>query len=123
MNILARIKEQSATLTKSQKRIADYILNHYAKAANMTASKLAETVNVSESTVVRFATELGYLGYPELTAALLDYLRSESSMLRRMESVSLALENQDVVSKVIHSDMDNLKTTLQKMNREEKHIG
>ena len=118
MNILTRIKEQSATFTKSQRRIADYLLNHYAQAANMTASKLAETVSVSESTVVRFATELGYLGYPELNAALSEYLRSESSMLHRMESVSLALENQDVVSKVIHSDIENLKTTLQKMNRD-----
>ena len=118
MNILTRIKEQSATFTKSQRRIADYLLNHYAQAANMTASKLAETVSVSESTVVRFATELGYLGYPELNAALSEYLRSESSMLHRMESVSLALENQDVVSKVIHSDIENLKTTLQKLNRD-----
>ena len=117
MNILARIKEQSANFTKSQKRIADYLTNHYAQAANMTAFKLAETVSVSESTVVRFATELGYLGYPELNAALAEYLRSESSMLRRMESVSLALENQDVISKVIQSDVDNLKTTLQQMNR------
>lgn len=119
MNILARIKEQSSALTKSQRRIADYLTQHYAQAANMTASKLAETVAVSESTVVRFATELGYEGYPELTAALLEYLRSESSMLHRMESVSSALENQDVLSKVIQSDADNLKTTLQQMNRTE----
>ncbi len=83
----------------------------------MTASKLAETVSVSESTVVRFATELGYLGYPELVAALQDYLRSESSMLKRMESVSSALENRDILSEVINSDIDNLKTTLQKMDK------
>ncbi|MBO5408410.1 MAG: MurR/RpiR family transcriptional regulator [Clostridia bacterium] len=117
MNVLARIKQQYSAFSKSQRRIADYVLNHYAQAANMTASKLADTVSVSESTVVRFATGLGYLGYPEFIDALLEYSRSESSMLKRMESLSLALENQDVLTKVIHSDIDNLKTSLHKIDR------
>ncbi len=116
MNILIRMKQQYATFSKSQKRIADYVLNHYAQAANMTAAKLADTVSVSESTVVRFATGLGYPGYPEFIDALLEYSRSESSMLKRMESLSLTLENQDVLTKVIHSDVENLKTTLHKMD-------
>ena len=108
MNVLVRMKEQYPAFSKSQRLIADYILKNYSQAANMTASKLAETVSVSESTVVRFATELGYLGYPELTAALLEYLRSESSMLRRVEAISSALENQDILTKVVNSDIDNL---------------
>lgn len=119
MNILARMKQQYSAFSKSQKRIADYILNHYAQAANMTASKLADTVSVSESTVVRFATGLGYLGYPEFIDALLEYSRSESSMLKRMESLSLTLENQDVLSKVVQSDIENLKTSLHKIDRNE----
>ncbi|MBP3447918.1 MAG: MurR/RpiR family transcriptional regulator [Clostridia bacterium] len=119
MNVLVRMKEQYPAFSKSQRLIADYILNNYSQAANMTASKLAETVSVSESTVVRFATELGYLGYPELTAALLEYLRSESSMLRRVEAISSALENQDILTKVVNSDIDNLKTSLQKMDKKE----
>ena len=119
MNVLVRIKEQYPAFSKSQRLIADYILKNYSQAANMTASKLAETVSVSESTVVRFATELGYLGYPELTAALLEYLRSESSMLRRVEAISSALENQDILTKVVNSDIDNLKTSLQKMDKKE----
>ena len=119
MNVLVRMKEQYPAFSKSQRLIADYILKNYSQAANMTASKLAETVSVSESTVVRFATELGYLGYPELTAALLEYLRSESSMLRRVEAISSALENQDILTKVVNSDIDNLKTSLQKMDKKE----
>lgn len=119
MNVLLRIKEQYSAFSKSQRLIADYILANYSQAANMTASKLAETVSVSESTVVRFATELGYLGYPEFTAALLEYLRSESSMLQRMEAVSSALENQDILTKVMNSDVDNLKTSLQKIDKKE----
>ena len=119
MNILARMKQQYSAFSKSQRRIADYILTHYAQAANMTASKLADTVSVSESTVVRFATGLGYLGYPEFIDALLEYSRSESSMLKRMESLSLTLENQDVLSKVVQSDIENLKTSLHKIDRNE----
>lgn len=118
MNILAAMKQQYPTFSKSQRRIADYILNHYAQAANMTASKLAETVLVSESTVVRFATGLGYPGYPEFIDALLEYSRSESSMVKRMESLSSTLENRDVLTQVLQSDTENLKTTLQKINRD-----
>lgn len=118
MNIHAKLQKQYPAFSKSQRRIADYILSHDSLAANMTASKLAETVMVSESTVVRFATGLGYLGYPEFIAALQEYLRSESSMLKRMESVSQALENQDILARVINSDMDNLKTTLHKIDRQ-----
>ena len=117
-NILSRINENYRFFSKSQKLIADYILNHFDKAANMTASKLAEIVSVSESTVVRFATELGYLGYPEFTEALLEYLRNESTIIKRMESVSQTLENQDILTKVINWDIDNLKSSLQKTDRE-----
>ncbi len=117
MNVLARIKEQYPAFSKSQRRIADYITANYSQAANMTASKLAETVSVSESTVVRFATELGYLGYPEFIASLMEYVRSESSMLERMEAISQTLENQDILTTVIHSDAENLKTTLSKIDK------
>ena len=65
-NLLDRVNDSFSGLSKRQKLIADYIINHYDKAAYMTASKLGETVGVSESTVVRFAVEIGYEGYPEL---------------------------------------------------------
>ena len=118
-NVLTRIKENYSEFSKSQKMIADYIMLNFDKAANMTASKLAEIVSVSESTVVRFATELGYLGYPEFIDSLLDYLRSESTIIKRMESISLTLENQDILTTVINSDIDNLKMSLAKVNRED----
>jgi DNA-binding MurR/RpiR family transcriptional regulator len=117
-NVLNKIKNQYGSFSKSQKLIADYILENFSQAANMTASRLAEIVLVSESTVVRFATELGYLGYPEFTDALLDYLRNESSILKRMESISVTLENQDILSTIINSDINNLKSTLHKVDRE-----
>ena len=116
-NVLNKIKNQYHSFSKSQKLIADYILENFSQAANMTASRLAEIVFVSESTVVRFATELGYLGYPEFTDALLDYLRNESTIIKRMESISVALENQDILSTIINSDINNLKSTLNKVDR------
>lgn len=116
-NVLNIIKKQYNSFSKSQKLIADYIIENFSLAANMTASKLAETVLVSESTVVRFATELGYLGYPEFTDALLDYIRNESTIIKRMESISVALENQDLLSTIINSDINNLKSTLSKVDR------
>ena len=69
-HLLTRIDLMMNSLSKGQKRIALFIEEHYDKAAFMTASKLGETVGVSESTVVRFATELGYDGYPKLQKAM-----------------------------------------------------
>ena len=64
-DLLKRIEELMPGFSKSQKLIANYILQHYEKAAYMTALKLGNAVNVSESTVVRFAIELGDEGYPQ----------------------------------------------------------
>ena len=69
-DILAVIQDNVAGFSKGQKLIANYILNYYDKAAFMTASKLGQKTGVSESTVVRFALELGYAGYPEMRKAL-----------------------------------------------------
>ena len=59
-DILAVIQENAPTFSKGQRKIANFILESYDKAAFMTASRLGKKVGVSESTVVRFASELGY---------------------------------------------------------------
>ena len=74
-NLIAMIEEGMHTFSKGQKRIANYILEHYDKAAYMTASKLGALVGVSESTVVRFAIELGFEGYPEMQKSLQELIR------------------------------------------------
>ena len=63
-DLMNKIQNNLSTFSKGQRLIAKYIIEHYDKAAFLTASKLGSTVGVSESTVVRFATELGYAGYP-----------------------------------------------------------
>ena len=74
-DILTRIQNEIHAFSKGQKKIASYILTNYDKAAFMTASRLGKTVEVSESTVVRFAVELGYAGYPEMQKALQEKYR------------------------------------------------
>ena len=83
IQLIARIHDKMSEFSKGQRRIAKYIEEHYDKVAFMTASKLGATVGVSESTVVRFATEIGYSGYPELQRAMQEMIRS------RLTSVSV----------------------------------
>lgn len=76
-DILTRIQNEIHAFSKGQKKIASYILTNYDKAAFMTASRLGKTVEVSESTVVRFAVELGYAGYPEMQKTLQELVRNK----------------------------------------------
>ena len=84
-DILSVIQTNMSTFSKGQKLIAGFILESYDKAAFMTASRLGKTVNVSESTVVRFAAELGYDGYPAMQKALQEMIRSKLTSIQRIE--------------------------------------
>ena len=84
-DLLKKIEEKMPELSKGQKRIAAYILEHYEKAAYLTASKMGAIVGVSESTVVRFANELGYSGYPEFQQSLQKIIRSRLTSFQRIE--------------------------------------
>ena len=84
-NLLSRLKNQYGTLSKGQKRLAAYIMEHYDKAVFMTAARLGEEVGVSESTTVRFAAQLGYNGYPEFHRALEELVINRLNSIQRME--------------------------------------
>ena len=83
-DILTRIQNEIHAFSKGQKKIASYILTNYDKAAFMTASRLGKTVEVSESTVVRFAVELGYAGYPEMQKTLQELVRNKLTSVQRI---------------------------------------
>jgi len=106
------------TLSKSQRIIGRYICDHYDKAAYMTASKLGAIVGVSESTVVRFADELGYDGYPALQAALRELIRTRLTAIQRIEITNDQIGNSDVLHNVLTSDIDRIKNTLENIDRE-----
>lgn len=108
-NILHNIESGIDGFSKGQKRIAFYILENYDKAAFMTASKLGQLAEVSESTVVRFASELGYDGYPSMQRALQEMIRSRLTSTQRIRAAGDLLERQDLLSAVIQSDIDKLR--------------
>lgn len=110
-DILTIIQNKMSGFSKGQKLIARYILESYDKAAFMTASKLGTTVHVSESTVVRFAVELGYTGYPEMQKALQEMILNRLTSVQRMEVTKDRIGDQDVLSTVFQSDIDKIRMT------------
>lgn len=116
--ILSMIQEGLPTFSKGQKLIAHFVLNSYDKAAFMTASKLGKTVNVSESTVVRFAAELGFDGYPAMQKALQEMIRNKLTSLQRMEVSEGRMGDYDVLPMVMHSDIEKIRMTLEGIDQE-----
>ena len=116
-NVLHSIETNMRSFSKGQKRIAQYILDNYDKAAFMTASKLGKLVGVSESTVVRFASELGYDGYPSMQRALQDMIRSRLTSTQRIKTAADKLSGQDIVTEVIQMDIDKLRKVVEGANR------
>ena len=111
-DILTYIQENMTSFSKGQKLIANYILQSYDKAAFMTASKLGKTVNVSESTVVRFAAELGFDGYPSMQQTLQEMIRNKLTAIQRVEVSKERIGNQDVMTMVMQSDIEKIRMTL-----------
>ena len=107
------MRENYAKMSKSHKKIADFILKSYDWAAYMTATKLAVSAGVSESTVVRFAIELGYEGYPEFQHALQDMARTNLTPNQRIALTNMRIGDSSVVERVMNSDIDKIKYTLE----------
>lgn len=118
-NIIEKLETMRPTLSKSQKRIADFITKHYDQAAFMTAAKLGENVGVSESTVVRFASELGYDGYPEFQHVLREIIKNKLTAVQRMEITSSKYAEKDILKTVLSSDIDKLRQTLEQVSAED----
>ena len=118
-SILHTIERNMSSFSKGQKRIANYILQNYDKAAFMTASKLGKLSGVSESTVVRFASELGYDGYPSMQRALQEMIRSRLTSTQRIQAADDQFGGQDVLTAVIQSDMDKLRMVSDEADRTE----
>ena len=118
-DILTQMKNKVGSFSKGQRMLARYITEFYDKAAFMTASRLGKTVGVSESTVVRFAVELGYEGYPEMQRALQDMVLNRLTSVQRIEVTSDRIGDQDIVTSVLQSDADKLRQTSEILDREE----
>ncbi len=111
--LISHIQSQYTRFSKGQKLIAQYILKNYDKVAFMTACKLGEAVGVSESTVVRFANALGYSGYPKLQDALQEVIKNKLTTVQRVDMVKEFNDDSAILKKIVKSDMDNIKDTLE----------
>lgn len=117
-NVLSEIERRMSTFSKGQKSIASFILNHYDKAAYMTAQKLGAAAKVSESTVVRFAFELGFDGYPALQQELKEIIKNKLTTLQRIEVANEQLGDGDILAKVMNLDIEKIRKTIEETSRD-----
>ena len=110
--LILRIEEKYNKMSKGQRRLADYVRENYDKAVFLTAAKLGETVGVSESTVVRFAIQLGYKGYPGFQKALEELVRNKLNSIQRMEVTYGRISQSEILETVLQTDIEKIKQTL-----------
>ena len=115
-DLLVQIENKMSTFSKSQKLIANYIINSYEKAAYMTALKLGNAVNVSESTVVRFAIEMGFEGYPELQKSLQSLIKNRLTAVQRINITNDRIGDDGVLKNTLTQDMDRIRRTLEEID-------
>lgn len=118
MDIISKIKRQYNDFSKGQKQIGDYILNHYDIAAYLTAASLGKMVGVSESTVVRFAFELGYDGYPNLQRSLQDGIKTKLTSVQRMAIGETRIGTDDILTAVLNQDIEKIKKTIETIDKD-----
>lgn len=118
-DLFSEIKNRLPEMSKGHKLIGNYILEHYDKAAFMTAAKLGSTVGVSESTVVRMASELGFDGYPALQRALQDVMRNKLTAVQRIDVTSGQIGESDILEKVLNLDIERIRKTLEECSKED----
>lgn len=112
MDLFENIKEIMPRMSKGQKKIADFIMGDFDKAVFMTAAKIGKITGVSESTVVRFATMLGFDGYPEFQKAMTEYASKRLLSIDRIDISSNVAKKQSILEKVLISDIEKIKLTL-----------
>ncbi|MCD8116138.1 MAG: MurR/RpiR family transcriptional regulator [Oscillospiraceae bacterium] len=117
-DILSLLADEGHSFSKGQRLIARYITENYDKAAFMTAGRLGKTVGVSESTVVRFATELGYDGYPGMRKAMQEMVRSRLTSVQRIAVARDMVGDENVLKAVMSSDEEKLQSTVEELDRD-----
>ena len=112
------ISKSLGGMSKGQKKIASFILEQPEQAAYMTASKLGATVGVSESTVVRFAIELGFAGYPELHRAMQESLQKRLTSVQRVRVANDRIPDESLLESVLERDAEQIRSTLETIDKE-----
>ncbi len=115
-DLLKSIEDNMPSFSKGQKLIANYVLQYAEKAAYLTASKLGAITGVSESTVVRFAIELGFAGYPEFQQSLREVIRNSLTSFQRIEVTNSLIGDGNVLDKVLLSDAEKIRRTMEEID-------
>ena len=115
-DIISRMNEKFSTMSKSHKAIAAYITDHYDQAVFMTAAKLGETLGISESTVVRFASGIGYEGYPEFQKALEDWVKNKLNSVQKIDAKYGRSTQSEILTSVLTSDMNKIADTIENLD-------
>lgn len=118
-NLVERIERKKKEFSKGQKRLAAYLLEYYDKAAFFTAQKLGKEAGVSESTVVRFAYQLEYEGYPQLQQELRVMAKRKSNSIQRLELAKDHFDNDDLLPKILQIDAERLRDTIHSIDKKE----
>lgn len=118
-DIIKKIENEYKNFSKSQKLIANFVKNHYEKAAYMTASKLGNAIGISESTVVRFATEIGFDGYPSFQKELLEWTKTKLTTVQRMQVTKERIPKENMLKNVLSHDIELIRETLGEIDKYE----
>jgi DNA-binding MurR/RpiR family transcriptional regulator len=120
-DILSLIEQKRGEFSKGQTRIAKFIKENFDKAAFMTAARLGKTAGVSEATVVRFASELGYAGYPEMRKALQEMIRNRLTSVQRIEVAKIVMDSKETLTSILESDMEKIRMTMESVDKQQFH--
>lgn len=112
-NLINKIENKMPSFSKSQRLIGNFIVQHFEQASYMTASRLGKAVNVSESTVVRFAIEMGYEGYPEMQKDLQSYSKTRLTALQRLDITNGRIDPENTLKSVLQQDIDRIRATVE----------
>lgn len=115
-DILVRMNERFNNMSKSHKAIARYISENYAQAVFMTAARLGETLGISESTVVRFASGIGFEGYPEFQKALEECVRSKLTSIQKMDAKYGSSSQSEILTTVLTADIEKIQDTIHNLD-------
>lgn len=116
-DVILKIQENMSGFSKRQKLIAEYILDNFDKAAYMTAAALGAEIGASESTVVRFASELGFDGYQRFQRSLREFTIKKSTVMQRMEIASRQMGEDNVLENVLKADVANILKTAEEIDK------
>lgn len=115
-DVLMRIRDMIPRMSKSQKKIAFYIQNEYETAVFMTAAELGKETGVSESTIVRFASALGYEGYPEFQKSLVECVKTKLSSVQKIDEKYGRSTQSEILTSVLNADMEKIRDTIKNLN-------